>query len=207
MKIPLHTALLLATALLAGCGSMVRSNVTTFNEWPAQLPANTYVFERTEQKDASLEYRSYENLVRAQLNRIGLQEAGPNTPPYLKVNFNYGARVRDVREVYPVNVSPMWYGPGWGMNPFYSPFYDPFYDPFWYGPGYVQMREDSYQVYALDLSVAILRAANDNALFQARVTSEGKLPPSTAMPYLIYSAFKDFPGPNGVTREVDLKVK
>lgn len=208
---------MVAASLLAGCGSFVRSNVTAFHEWPAQLPENTYVFERTPAQDASLEYRNYENLVRAELNRLGLVEAPANVTPYLKTSIDYGVQVRDVREVYPVAVHPYWYSPAWRLHygahgpfhsPFYGPFYDPFYDPLWYGPGVVQERERNYQLYTRELRIKIARFADGRPLYEARVVSEGENPSlANVMPYLVRSAFKDFPGPSGVTRRIELKVK
>jgi len=207
----------LAGALLAGCGTVIRSNVTTFHEWPPQLPATTYVFERTQEQDASLEYRNYENLVRAQLNRLGLTEAGPNVTPYLKTRIGYGMEVRDVREVYPVVVNPpYWHSPAWRMHrfrspfhdPFYGPFYDPFYDPLWYGPGVVQQRETSYQLFTRQFRVTISRFADGQPLYDARVVSEGRTASlATVMPYLVHAAFQDFPGKSGVTRQVESRMQ
>lgn len=200
-------AVLVAAAFVAGCGTLVRSTVTAFHEWPEKLPENTYVFERTEQENASLEYRSYENLVRAALNGIGLQEAGPDAKPYLKVDLGYGEQVRDVREIYPVAMQPGWYSPAWRFHRFHSPFYDPFYDPFWYGPGYVEMREANYQVYTRRLDIHISRYADGKPLYQTQVVSEGQQPLAQIMPYMVYSAFKDFPGPSGVARQVEVRIR
>ncbi|WP_335340191.1 hypothetical protein [Collimonas arenae] len=33
--------------LLGGCATVIRSDVTAFNEWPADLPNKSYVFEHT----------------------------------------------------------------------------------------------------------------------------------------------------------------
>lgn len=201
---------MLAASLLAGCGSFIRSNVTAFHEWPAQLPATQYVFERSQEQDASLEYRNYENLVRAELNRLGLSEAGPNTNPYLKVRFQTAMQVRDVREVYPVVIHPQWYSPAWRMHyhPYYGPSYHPFYDPMWYGPPLVQQRETSYQVFTRQLRLRIARFGDDQPLYETTVVSEGENGAlATVMPYLVRSAFKDFPGPSGVTRQVELKME
>lgn len=200
--------LVVASIVLAGCGTVIRSNVTAFHDWPAKLPENTYVFERTQEQDASLEYRSYENLVRAELNRLGLVEAGPNTTPYLKASFKYGMQVRDVREVYPVVAHPYWYSPAWRVHSFHGPYYDPFYDPLWYGPGFVEQREANYQVFTRQLQVTLARFADGRPLYEAKVVSEGTSGSlANVMPYLVHSAFKDFPGPSGVTRQVELKVK
>lgn len=207
-------ALVLAGAVLTGCGTTIRSNVTTFHEWPQQLPANTYVFERTREQDKSLEYRNYENLVRAELNRLGLVEASPAVTPALKTSIQYGMKVRDVREVYPVVINQHWHNPAWRLRhgPFYDPFYnslyDPFYDPFWYGPPIVQQRETTYQIFTRQLRITISRFADDRRLYETTVVSEGQNGSlASVMPYLVRSAFKDFPGPSGVTRQVDIKVQ
>ena len=53
--------------MLGGCATTIRSDVTTFNQWPAQLPDKSYAFESRRPQDNTLELQSYENLVRAQL--------------------------------------------------------------------------------------------------------------------------------------------
>lgn len=200
------TLLAIASSVLAGCGTTIRSNVTTFHDWPAQLPNNSYVFERTREEDASLEYRSYENLVRAELNRLGLVEAPPSVTPALKAKMQYSMQVRDVREVYPVVINPHWYAPAWRLR--HGPFYDPFYDPFWYGPAVVQQREDNYQIFTRQLRIALARFPDGPNLYETTVVSEGQNGSlATVMPYLVRSAFKDFPGPSGVTRQVELRMQ
>ena len=93
--------------LLAGCATpTVKSEVTTFHEWPAALQEKNYVFERTKEQDNNLEYRNYENMVRAELNRLGFKEASTNQAPKLKVTLDYSISLRDVREIYPVVVDP-----------------------------------------------------------------------------------------------------
>jgi hypothetical protein len=55
--------------------------------------------------------------------------------------------------------------------------------------------------------VVIARAANGRKLFDTTVVSEGSngsLP--AVMPYLVRSAFTDFPGKSGVPRQVELKM-
>ncbi|MEG1118353.1 MAG: DUF4136 domain-containing protein, partial [Janthinobacterium sp.] len=55
------------TVLLTGCATTIRSDVTVFHEWPAQLQDKSYVFEAPAAENDTLEYRSYQNLVRAEL--------------------------------------------------------------------------------------------------------------------------------------------
>lgn len=198
--------------LLAGCATpTVKSEVTTFHEWPAALQEKTYVFERTKEQDNNLEYRNYENMVRAELNRLGFQEASTSQTPQLKATLDYSISVRDVREIYPVVVDPGWGSPYWPWpywRGYYSPFYGPFYDPFWYGPPIVQQRESNYQVYTRRLRIVIMQAADGKQLYDTTVVSEGSngsLP--AIMPYLVRSAFADFPGKNGVPHQVELKME
>jgi hypothetical protein len=215
MKSWLMAAMLAVSSLLAGCAtSTIRSEVTAFHEWPASLPDKTYVFERTKAQNDNLEYLTYENLVRAELDRLGFVEAPVSTRPALKASLDYGITVRDVREVYPVVVNPSWYGPAWHGHygrfhgPFYSPFYGPFYDPFWYGPPVVEQRESQYQLFTRRLHIALARMADGKKLYDTTVVSEGTNGSLAAvMPYMVRSAFAEFPGKSGVPHRVELKME
>lgn len=198
-----------ASLLLSACGTIVRSDVTAFHEWPDNLPEKTYVFERTKEQNDSLEYRNYENLVRAELNRLGFTEAPANTKPELKATLSYDISGRDVREVYPVVLRPAWYGHPWygPWRGYYGPFHGPFYDPFWYGPPIVEQRVAQYQVFTRQLRIALSRFPEGKKLYETTVISEGRNPSLAAvMPYMVRSAFTDFPGKSGVPRRVELKM-
>jgi hypothetical protein len=203
MKRWLAILLLIASgALLAGCASTITSQVTTFHEWPMQLQDKTYVFERTKEQDNNLEYRAYENLVRTELNRLGFREASSERPPTLKARLEYGISVRDVREVYPVVVGPSWYGPAW------PGYYGPFHDPFWYAPPIVERREANYQLFTRRLKIVLARISDGKTLYQTTVVSEGTNGSLAAvMPYMVRSAFADFPGKSGVPHYVELKMR
>jgi hypothetical protein len=74
------------TLLLAGCATTIRSDVTTFHQWPADLQDKTYVFEAPPAQDDTLELRSYQNLVRGELAKLGFHGAVrllPAVPPRL----------------------------------------------------------------------------------------------------------------------------
>jgi hypothetical protein len=200
--------LALSGALLGGCATTIRSEVTAFHDWPSDLRDKTYVFERSSAQNNNLEYLSYEKLVRAQLNRLGFDEATPSHDPTLRVALDYGISVRDVHEVYPVVVGSYWpgpwYGPGYG---YYRP-YGPFYDPFWYGPPLVERREVDYQLYTRRLHITMTRISSGKTVYETTVVSKGtngSLP--AVMPYMIRSAFVDFPGKSGVPHYVELKMQ
>jgi len=195
-------------ALLSGCASTIRSNVTAFHDWPANLQEKTYVFERTKEQNDSLEYLNYENLVRAELNRLGFRDAPAGITPTLKVSMSYGIRGRDVREVYPVVVNsypfayPYWYAPTWRGG-----YYGPFYDPFWYSPPIVEQRVSQYQLFTRELRITIARMSDGKKLHETTVVSEGTNGSLAAvMPYMVRSAFAEFPGPSGVPRRIELKL-
>lgn len=202
-------ALILAvSALLVGCANpAIHSNVTVFENWPNDLRGQSFVFERTKEQDGNLEYLAYENLVRAELQRLGFAEAAMTQTPKLKVSLNYNMNARDVREVLPVVVDPFW-----APYPFYYSRwhgrYWPYYDPFFYGPPVVQYRDISYTLYKRQLRTVISQAADSRKLYDVRVDSEGRNGSLAAvMPYMVRSAFAGFPGKNGETRHVELEMK
>lgn len=208
MKTWLSAFILFASAVLSGCSTIIKSDVTAFHEWPDQLPDKSYVFERTREQNDSLEYLNYENLVRNELNRIGFVEAPAATKPSLKVAMGYSISGRDVREVYPVVVNPYpyWYGPAW--RGYYGPYWGPFYDPFWYGPPIVENRVSQYTVFTRRLHITMTRLADGKKLYETTVVSEGSNGSLAAvMPYMVRSAFADFPGKSGVPRHVELKME
>jgi hypothetical protein len=207
MKRWLSALVLALSAVMAGCSTVIRSDVTTFHEWPANLPDRSYVFERTKDQNNSLEYLNYENLVRTELHRLGFVEAAANTTPVLKAALSYNIRGRDVTEVYPVVVSPGWYGPGW-YGPAWRGYYGPYYDPFWYGPPIVEQRVSQYQLFTRQLHIALSHFTDGKKLYETTVLSEGTNPSLAAvMPYMVRSAFADFPGKSGVPHRVELTVE
>lgn len=207
MKSWVSVFILAASALLSGCGTFIRTDVTSFHEWPSTLPDKSFVFERTKEQNDSLEYLNYENLVRAELTRLGFIEAPATTKPALKAAIGYSINGRDVREVYPVvlNPSPYWYGPAW--RGYYGPYYGPFYDPFWFGPPIVETRVSQYQLFTRQLRVMLARMSDGKKMWETTVVSEGSNGNlAVVMPYLVRSAFADFPGKSGVPRQIELKM-
>ena len=195
--------------LLSGCASVIRSDVTAFNEWPANLTDKSFSFTHSAEQNNNLEYRNYENLVSQQLLRLGFTQSANNATAELRVTLSYGVTSRDVRVLEPVAIDPgfygsPYYGPGWG----YRGFYGPFNDPLWYAPPIVTQRELNFQVFTRHVNVSIARTADAQKLYDVTVVSEGKISSlPMVMPYLIRSAFSDFPGQSGVTRQVTLKIE
>lgn len=190
--------ILAGCALLAGCASTMTSDVTSFHVWPADLKNKSFLFAPTKEQENNLEYRNYEQLIRTELLRLGFTDASPAVTVALKVAFSYGIWSGTVIMTQPL------YDPFWRRRPFGPWGPGPFYDPFWHPA----VQTAVFPVFQRRLSLSISQAGDDRKLYEVTVDSEGReasLP--AAMPYMVHSAFSDFPGPNGVTRHVVSKLE
>ena len=209
MKRTVLTAMAALALLLGGCATVIRSDVTTFHQWPAQLADKTYLFETPPAQEDTLELRSYQNLVRVELNRLGFQDAGVGRTPALKVSMRFHTRdvpVHVVRIVDPFPSSRFAFAGPYGRRGYWGGYGSPFYDPFWGSAPFYEARID--HMYQREVQVAIRSAGDNRKLFDVTVhnsSSERSTP--ALMPALVQSAFEGFPGPSGVARRVDLKLK
>ena len=202
-RLRILAATIMLGALLTGCATTIQSDVIAFHQWPADMPGanSTFAFQRTAEQDASLEYRTYEDMVRNELLRLGYIADTEKRGAALTVAISYD--VRAVQVVVDQPYDPFWYGPGfypgWGWRHGGYPFYDPFFGP--------PMRQTVYPIYTRRLHIAITGTADKKPLYEVEVASEGRnaaLP--AAMPYMIRSAFADFPGQSGVMHRIKLKM-
>jgi hypothetical protein len=204
-----------ALLLLSGCATTIRSNVTTFHQWPDQLPDKTYVFEAPPAQDDTLEWRTYQNMVRGELTRLGFQDAGASGTPSLAVSMRFMTTDVPVRVIQPVfsHFDHYWMPRSAFMRPYRSRFggygywrgyYSPFYDPFWYGtPSYQETIVHHYQ---RQVQVGIKSAKDGKRLFDVTVKNLSRnMSTPDIMPALVQSAFAEFPGVSGVARTVELK--
>jgi hypothetical protein len=208
MRHGLAALLAAACLLLSGCASTIQSEVTAFHEWPVEMRDKSFAFERSRDQENNLEYLAYENMVRGELLRLGFADAADARSARLKVALRYSIDVRDMRVVEPVVVDywygPPWYGPRWHRYGFFNPYYD----PFWPGIPVVRQQESRYELFTRKLNVLLSRAADNRKLFDVTVRSEGSNGSLAAvMPYMVRSAFSEFPGQNGVPRVVTLKME
>lgn len=209
----LMTAAVAASALLlTGCATTIRSDVTTFHQWPAHIADKSYVFEAPPMHDDTLEWRAYQDLVRGQLARLGFRDAVQGQPA-LTVSMRFTTTEVPVRVFEPM-VSPFYHpmvhplrysyrGRYRGFhNPYWGGWYSPFHDPFW-SPAYQISVEHQYR---RELQVGIKSADDGKRLFDVTVHNMSRQMSTPAlMPALVQSAFAGFPGPSGVARRVELK--
>lgn len=193
-------ALLAAGALLlAGCAAPMRGQVTAFNEWPAQAPL-TYRFAFTDQQRDSLEQAAWAAVLRAELARAGFRES--DTPRFaVRFDYRVDRHVSRYLESYPM-IQPYWWG-AWGGPMGGLGFGGPW--P-WWGPGYPPIeRERTWYEYRLHLEFDDLAARPPRRVYEGTVVGNGLDPaPADALPLLARGILAGFPGPNGVTREIEL---
>lgn len=216
-------ALLLALALplLAACASgpaVLRTELTSYHEWPAGLLGNaadkTYVFVapvgvRADGPDAALQ-AALEHEVAEEMARQGFRKADRPGEARLAVaaRARITSQVRYVAE--PFFRDPFWRaGPGRGVYGGYGGFWHP---PGWYG-GFAGYRDFPVTVYQRVLTLTIddlrQRAAGGapRHLYEGTVESTGVSNALAAIaPYLVRALFMDFPGANGQTRTIDVPV-
>jgi hypothetical protein len=187
-------ALILALSV-AGCATtppMVRSDVTAFHQWPQAVADKSFSFAPRPNK--SLELQTYEQLVTAQLTRLGYTPKPSGGA--LTVNFEPGIQSREVKVSEPADPwayrSPFWPYRSWWDAPYY------------WGPTFE--RSYTMQVYIRTLKLNIEQGGK--RVFEATAVSEGtikELP--TIMPYLVTAVFEGFPGESGKTRRVELPLQ
>ena len=192
---------------LTGCASTVTTEVTAFRDagWTNDAP-RTYAFDHAPQQDAQLDRQTYELWLSQALAGIGFEQAPPKQARYL-VAMDYDAAPGFVRVAETVYPDP-WYGP-WG--PYWGPYggYRP-WGPYGWGPGYwpPQTVVRDVPVTFSNLRVFFKDAASGKRVYQvtARNTTEGG-DLTAVMPYMIRSAFANFPGESGRPQRITLEVQ
>ena len=199
----------LGVVLLSGCASTVTTDVTAFRQpdWQNDSP-RTYAFDRAKGEESQLDRDTFEGWVAETLGTLGFEKVTRPKARYLvRVEFDADPRLVRVQETY---YGDPWY-PGWG--PYWGP---PGYrgmGPWgpWgpWGPGYwpPQTVVRDVPVTLSTLRVYFQEAATNRRVYQvtAQNMSEGAAL-SGVMPYLIRSAFTDFPLDSGRPRRVTLEV-
>jgi len=127
--------------------------------------------------------------------------------------MDYAVSARDVRVIETVLVDP-WYGTPWYGPGYYNPYWgwpgyrSPFYGPMWPSMPVAREQQRRYTVHHRELKVRIEDVAKKQPLYDITVKSAGEEASlAKVMPYLIASAFKDFPGKSGVPQVVELKME
>ena len=196
----LRPVILLATlALLAACGSILRSDVVTFHEGPLPAGETIRVEALDPAKGQTLEFRRYARQVSDELRNVGYLPVADDEAAQLIAQLDYGV------ETGPVNVRLERNGP----YAYYHFSYGRFRNPFYFGlMNQWEPEVRSTPTYIRTLSMAIIKNdMNNERLFEGRVESIGaSRQMQEVMQYLITALFSNFPGESGVTKVVTIEM-
>ena len=210
-------ALSLVALFLSSCAVVVKSQVTVFHDLPASLGGTNYALVPFKEQEGSLEHRSYERLLRQELNGKAFRETEIDQAQVIVVVL-YGIDTgRQVVSSYPIigqtgvrrsntfgtfqgNVQN--YGSGLGN---YSGTYSgtTTYTPT-YGVVGTGVRSNTEYTRYLKLEILDRNALVDGKIskqYEGKVISSGSTGElSRVVPTMIKSLFEEFPGRSGSSR-------
>jgi hypothetical protein len=208
-----------AVLLLSGCATTIRSDVTVFHEWPADLTNKSYVFTTPPRRQDTLELHAYQNLLRNRLAALGFNEAPSTDEAKLRVALRFFTVDQPVvvTEAYdPFFAGPGYWGPyGWGGRYGYpgrfgygrfgygGGYYGPFGDPFLYNR--LEVEQSVRHVYQRTLNVTIDSVDGKRLYNVTAVNTSTKPSTASVMPAMVISAFDGFPGQSGVPHRVEVQ--
>lgn len=230
-KLTLWLTLGVASLMLGGCTTTLHNNVAAFHEWPTELGNgnNTFAFAAAPDgiDNNGIEYQQYQQQIAQQLVRLGLVDVSKSEQrAALSVSLNYSTKPIDVITLidpffgsnsaaypYPLRV-PYWYNsPYWsrfGLRNSIYPYHNlryarGLYDPFWYSAQLPE--ENTAQRFQRKLEIGITRIADGKKLYEVTVENASRRQAQNqVLPYLIQSAFVNFPGKSGESHRVDIKL-
>jgi len=203
------------SVLLAGCSSLnVRTDVSSFHDMGATTGVTYSIIPFNEQV-GGLEFRTYAQLVNAELKKVGMIEVGAQDASvaiFIKYGIDNG---REVQSSYPIIgqtgvASSSTYG---SVNRYgnTSTLNATTYNTPSYGVVGSGVRTDTVFHRFLELEIVEVASLKSGVaprkLYQGKVTSVGTTGQlSAVMPYLIESIFRDFPGQSGKARHYEIRM-
>lgn len=193
--------------LLSGCASVITTQVSSFQQWPADAAGSHFSLLAPADASRSLEQASYGAQVAAELEKRGLRQASPGQQTRFLVDVNVSRDTENRASLRPVYQDRYVFHPGWrdAAGRVYPGFWGP--DPF--GPRYVG---DQQIVQTVSLSRLRLRVLDTQAdpktprtVYEAQAIHEGDAPLPSVVPWLVRALFDDFPAANGSVRVVRFK--
>lgn len=206
----------LSIVFLSGCAGFVESDVAVFHQLPESSTPTKYVFVPLEGPGNSLEYKTYQKLVREQLFKHQFKEVSPDEAPEVVIAFNYGIdsgkeKLGSVPIFGQTGVSSSsTYGTlnTYGNYGTYSgtTTYTPTYGVV--GSSTVSRTEFSRGLWLYIVDAKTVGTKNLNVLYEGSVKSSGSSSQlSRVMPAMVEALFKKFPGKSGESRTETISIK
>jgi hypothetical protein len=176
--------LLAAATLLTGCAALntLRSDVTTFGEWPASRKPGTYAFERLPSQQAQAQVQdALEAAAQPALQAAGFTPAAAGAEPDVLVQLG-GRTTRTDGSPWD---DPLWWRGGFYGGGRYAP---------WAGPRfglYAQMNSPRYE---REVAVLVRDRSSGKPVYEARASNDGNSSGSAEVLRAMFeAALKDFP--------------
>lgn len=202
-------AALLAATLLSACASPLVTQVTRFNQWPADAAGSSFSFIKPPPNRGGapqeLEQATYERYAQLELEKLGLRPAATGEQARLLAELSTVSQTQQRTYLQPVYEDPLvFYPPRRNAAGQYFP---GFWAPSRFGPTYVGDRVVPYTVQFSQFNLRLLDTRSGppgqlRAVFESRVVYEGNASLPAVMPYLVRAALDGFPGQNGQVRQV-----
>ncbi|MEI8594023.1 DUF4136 domain-containing protein [Photobacterium sp. Hal280] len=193
---------------LSGCA---KSEVTVFHQLDNTLQPKTYVFFPTEDQKNSLEYKTYQNLIKQQLSNYNFTEATSNEIPDVVISFGYG--IDNGREK--LASVPIYGQTGVSSSTTYGTLnnygqFGTYSGTTTYTPSYGVVGTSTYSkteyergmwLFMVDAKSIGSGTENLKILYEATIKSSGSSSQlSRIMPAMIQALFEEFPGESGKAR-------
>ena len=200
--------------LLAACAQRVETNVTEFHSFQAPPRGKTFILIPYKSQQGSLEWKSYADLVAAQLEKNGLVRSdkvyGTDYAVFLAYAIDDGHTS--------VSAAPVYGQTGGGTSTTTSGFVGrtpvsvTSYTPATYGvTGYVPVESTVYGRAVRITMIDVGQSLADNKpapVYEATATSAGSIGNlNVVIGPMIEGVFKDWPGPSGKTRREAISIK
>jgi hypothetical protein len=201
--------LIVGASLISACAGLIKSEVTVFHKLPDQPPSVSYIFVPLEAQKSSLEYETYQDLIRKQLAKHNFKEVTVDKTPDVIVAFGYGIDSgREKLASIPIYgktgvSSSHTYGTltTYGKSGTYSgtTTYRPSYGIIGTAP--VSKTEYQRGMWLAVVDSKSVGTENLSVLYEGTVKSSGSSSQlSKVMPAMVEALFKEFPGKSGDTR-------
>ncbi|MEO8021678.1 DUF4136 domain-containing protein [Polaromonas sp.] len=200
---------LLSAVLLSACATPLVTQVTNFNQWPADAAGSTFSFIKPPASPqggtSELEQATYERHAQLELEKHGLRLAAPGQRARLLAELSTVSQTQQRSYLEPVYHDPLIFHPP--RRNAAGQYFPGFWGPSYFGPTYVGNRVVPYTVQYSQLTLRLLDTQNSppgrpRPVFEARVDYEGDATLPAVAPYLARAALDGFPGQNGQVKNV-----
>ena len=206
---------LASVALVTACASPLVTEVTRFNQWPADANGATFTYVEPAagpwRQAGELEQATYESQAQPELEKLGFRRAAPGQQARLRVELSTFGQTQHRSYLQPVYQEPpmMFIPPRRTASGQILP---GFWAPSRFGPAYVGDRVVPYSVQLTQLNLRMLDtqgapAGQPRVVYESRAVHEGSAGLPSIAPYLVRAALDNFPGQSGQIRRVEFDGK